>query len=76
MIAANADSWGEYEGNVRGLEPKKRRNLLTGKEAIKLPDKDSNRGRIPREIKAATFQAVRNPVHRLAILPRLTPTLF
>ena len=32
------------EGNVRGLHPKKRRNLLTAKEVMKLPDKDSNLG--------------------------------
>lgn len=31
-------------GNVLGLPPKKRRNLLTAKEVMKLPDKDSNLG--------------------------------
>ncbi|MBN2023395.1 MAG: phage integrase N-terminal SAM-like domain-containing protein [Pirellulales bacterium] len=35
---------GRYVGNALGLTPKKRRNLLTGKEVAKLPDKDSNLG--------------------------------
>jgi len=34
---------GIAEGNVMGLHPKKRHNLLTGKEVMKLPERNSLR---------------------------------